>query len=60
MKGAWAECPVSGKIAGLNLDRQLKLALLSGREVGGMRGVAVKCIELTQNSDCEGSAPAPY
>jgi len=24
-------------------------------EVGGMRGVAVKCIEITQNSDCEGS-----
>ena len=23
--------------------------------VGGMRGVAVKCIDITQNSDCEGS-----
>ena len=24
-------------------------------EAGGMRGVAVKCIDITQNSDCEGS-----
>ena len=27
-------------------------------EVGGMRGVAVKCIDITQNSDCEGSLPS--
>ncbi len=27
--------------------------------VGGMRGVAVKCIDIAQNSDCEGSLPAP-
>ena len=33
----------------------LKLVVLSMDEVGGMRGVAVKCIEITQNSDCEGS-----
>ena len=25
-------------------------------EAGGMRGVAVKCIDITQNSDCEGSS----
>ena len=24
-------------------------------EAGGMRGVAVKCIDITQNPDCEGS-----
>ena len=24
-------------------------------EAGGMRGVAVKCLDITQNPDCEGS-----
>ncbi len=33
----------------------LKLEDLSVFEVGGMSGVAVKCIDITQNSDCEGS-----
>ena len=28
---------------------------LSVDEVGGMRGVAVECIDITQNSNCEGS-----
>ncbi len=58
-KGAEEEGQVSGKIAGLNLAPPLKLAWLSGGEVCGMRGVAVKCIDITQNSDCEGSIPAP-
>ncbi len=49
----------SVKISGLNRDKPLKLAGESGREVCGMRGVAVKCIDSTQNSDCEGSIPAP-
>ena len=35
----------------------LKLAVSSWREVCGMRGVAVKCIDIAQNSDCEGSMP---
>ena len=35
----------------------LKLVVLSMDEVGGMRGVAVKCIDITRNSDCEGSLP---
>ncbi len=51
---------VSGKEGGPTLPRPLKLTVLSGREVCGMRGVAVKCIDITKNSDCEGSAPAPY
>ncbi len=59
LKGAEADYQVSGKIAGLTPVEPLKLAVLSGREVGGMRGVAVKCIDITQNSDCEGSIPAP-
>ncbi len=59
MTGAWAALKVGGKIAGLNPAEPLKLARLSGREVCGMRGVAVKCIEITQNPDCEGSIPVP-
>ena len=27
----------------------------NGDAVGGMCGVAVKCIDITQNTDCEGS-----
>ncbi len=42
----------------LNTGLPLKLVFLSEREVCGMRGVAVKCIDITQNSDCEGSIPA--
>ncbi len=53
------DCKVGGKIGGFTLRPPLKLTVLSGREVCGMRGVAVKCIDITQNSDCEGSIPAP-
>ncbi len=60
LQGAEAERYVSGKIEGLTPVPPLKLALLSGREVCGMRGVAVKCIDITQNPDCEGSMPASY
>ncbi len=59
VKGASAAFHVGGQIAGLNLAEPLKLARLSGREVCGMRGGAVKCIDVTQNPDCEGSIPAP-
>ncbi len=50
---------VEDKMAGLTPAGPLKLAGLSGREVCGMRGVAVKCIDITQNPACEGSIPAP-
>ncbi len=43
------------KVCGSTINLQLKLVDLSIDEVGGMRGVAVKCIDITQNSDCEGS-----
>ncbi len=59
LKGAWTAFEVGGKIGGPNPAEPLKLARLSGREVCGMRGVAVKCIDIAQNSDCEGSLPAP-
>ena len=34
---------------------QLKLEVLSVHKDGGIRGVAVKCLDITKNSDCEGS-----
>ena len=34
-----------------------ELGGLSAREAGGIRGVAVKCIDITKNPDCEGSLP---
>ncbi len=43
------------KGGGSTIKVPLKLEDLSVFEVGGMRGVAVKCIDITQNSDCEGS-----
>ncbi len=43
------------KVCGSTIKWPLKLDDLSVFEVGGMRGVAVKCIDITQNSDCEGS-----
>ena len=42
---------------GLNPVLPLKLRDWSATEEGGMRGVAVKCIDIAQNSDCEGSLP---
>jgi hypothetical protein len=43
------------KVCRLTIKLPLKLVYLSVIEVGGMRGVAVKCIDITQNSDSEGS-----
>ncbi len=54
-----ADGKVSGKCTGLAQARQLRLDFLSGRAVCEVRGVAVKCIDNTQNCDCEGSTPAP-
>ncbi len=34
---------------------QLILGVWSAEELGGMRGVAQKCLDLQKNSDCEGS-----
>ncbi len=47
-------------MSGLNPGLPSELGALGGRKVCGMRGVAVKCIDITQNPDCEGSIPAPY
>ncbi len=43
------------KGCGSTVKLQLIMASLSTVEVGGIRGVAVKCLDITKNSDCEGS-----
>ncbi len=43
------------KVSGSTVELQLILVALSTVEVGGIRGVAVKCLDITKNSDCEGS-----
>ena len=45
------------KVSGSTIELPLKLASLSTYGAGGMRGVAVKCIDITQNPDREGSLP---
>ncbi len=57
---AQAALRADGQNAGRTPAKPSELPCYSGREVRGMRGVAVKCIDITQNCDCEGSAPAPY
>ena len=43
------------KVCGSTVKLQLILGTLSAAEAGGIRGVAVKCLDITKNSDCEGS-----
>ncbi len=52
------EAEADGEIAALNAVRRLELVPLIAGEEGGTRGVAVKCIDITKNPDCEGSLPA--
>ncbi len=58
-KGAQEGGKAGVKNSGRNPVAPSELEVLSGREEWGMRGVAVKCIDITQNADCEGSIPAP-
>ena len=44
----------------LTVELPLKLIFLSVVEVGGMCHVAVKCIDMTQNTDSEGSSLSHY
>ncbi len=39
---------------GSTVKLQLLLGVLSEAEVGGIRGVEVKCLDIRKNSDCEG------
>ncbi len=43
------------KVCGSTVKLQLILAVLSTVEVSGIRSVAVKCLDIKKNSDCEGS-----
>ena len=43
------------KSCSLTVEVQLILGYLSTDEVCGMDGVAVKCLEIVQNTDSEGS-----
>ena len=43
------------KVCGSTVELQLILSFLSAAEAGGIRGVAVKCLDITKNPDCEGS-----
>ncbi len=43
------------KVCGSNVKVQLLLGVVSAAEVGGIRVVAVKCLDIKKNYDCEGS-----
>ncbi len=47
------------KSCGLTAELHLKLLVLSTGEADGIPSVAVKCVDITKNSDCEGSITAP-
>ncbi len=42
-------------VGGSSEKLQLILVVLAAAEVGRTRGVAVKCLDITKNSDCDGS-----
>ena len=46
------------KYGSLTVEVQLILVDLSTDEVGGIDGVAVKCIDIVKNTDSEGSLPS--
>ena len=45
------------KCRGSTVEVRRELVSLSVFDVSGIRGVAVKCLDITKNPDCEGSAP---
>ena len=45
------------KCRGLTSELPSILSDLSADEAGGMGRVAVKCLDMIQNTDCEGSLP---
>ncbi len=46
--------------AGPRTAEPAELGDLSAAEACGMRGVAVKCVDIAQNPDCEGSVPCRH
>ncbi len=59
-KGGRAGLEAGGELGGPNPAGQSELGALSAAEACGMRGVAVKCIDIAQNPDCEGSVPCRH
>ncbi len=59
-KGAEAGREAGGAIAGLNAAEPSELGGLRAAEACGLRGVAVKCIDIAQSPDCEGSVPCRH
>ena len=43
------------KCRGSTVEVRRELVYLSEFDAGGIRGVAVKCLDITKNPDCEGS-----
>ncbi len=60
LKGGRPGHYAGGEIAGLNPAEPSELGALSAAEACGMGGVAVKCIDIAQNPDCEGSVPCRH
>ncbi len=60
LKVARACLYAGGEVAGLNPAEPSERGALSAAEACGMRGVAVKCIDIAQNPDCEGSVPCRH
>ncbi len=60
LKGAQAGLSAGGELAGRTPAETSELGALSAAEACGMRGVAVKCIDIAQNPDCEGSVPCRH
>ncbi len=58
LKEPRTEVQASRERAALKAGRRLELVPLIAGEEDGTRGVAVKCIDITKNPDCEGSLPA--
>ncbi len=48
------EIKLVGKCLGLTEELQLKLIVLSVGEESGIRGVAVKCVDIRRNTSGEG------
>ncbi len=60
LKGGRGGIVGGGEIGGLNPAEPSELEGLSAAEGCGMRGVAVKCIDIAKNPDCEGSVPGRH
>ena len=56
-KGSVGGLVVSCEMSGSTWELQLRLLVLSMVRDGGIRGVAVKCLDITKNSDREGIRP---